>query len=447
MTIHVLLNKREVPAATGWIGLAWVAPFWGAVLYFMFGINRVMRRAKKLRGEREPRRKADDAPIDDLSGHLRPLEKAVRRITKRIAENENSVEVYHNGDEAYPVMLAAIDAAKTSVGLSTYIMRDDALGQRFVAALKAAQSRGVAVRVLIDGIGGGYFSAAHKRLVREGVPCALFMHSLVPWRMPFLNLRSHKKILVVDGRIGFTGGMNIAAQNLVAENPPDPVSDTHFQFGGTVVTQLVDAFAQDWDFTTGESLGGEAWFPEIGAAGDVLARVVTSGPDGDLDKIRSVMLQACACARTSITIMTPYFLPGSELVTALVMASLRDVAVDIVVPEKSDHRFVDLAMRAHVGPLLDAGVRIWLGPAPFNHSKLMIVDGEWSLVGSANWDTRSLRLNFELNVEVYGKALAENLHAFASEHQRLRLRSRDLRARSLPVRLRDAGLRLLLPYI
>ena len=447
VTIHVLLNKREVPAATGWIGLAWVAPIWGAVLYFMFGINRVVRRARKLRGDREPRRKADDAPVDDMSGHLCPLERAVRRITNRIAENENSVEVYHNGDEAYPVMLAAIDGAKTSVGLSTYIMRDDALGRKFVAALAAAQKRGVAVRVLIDGIGGGYFSAAHSRLVREGVPAALFMHSLVPWRMPFLNLRSHKKILVVDGRIGFTGGMNIAAQNLVHENPPDPVSDTHFRFGGTVVTQLVDAFAQDWGFTTGESLEGEAWFPEIGAAGKVLARVITSGPDGDLEKIRSVMLQACACARTSLTIMTPYFLPGSELVTALVMSSLRGVAVSIVVPERSDHRFVDLAMRAHVAPLLDAGVKIWLGPAPFNHSKLMIVDDEWCLVGSANWDTRSLRLNFELNVEVYGKALADQLLTFVAERQHLQLRTRDLRARSLPVRLRDAGLRLLLPYI
>ena len=141
--------------------------------------------------------------------------------------------------------------------------------------------------------------------------------------------------------------MNIAAQNLVRENPPDPVSDTHFRFGGTVVTQLTDAFAQDWSFTTGEGLEGEAWFPEIGPVGDVLARVVTSGPDGDLEKIRAVMLQACACARTSISIMTPYFLPGSELVTALVMAALRGAAVDILVPEKSDHRFVDLAASAH----------------------------------------------------------------------------------------------------
>ena len=447
VTIHVLLTKSEVPAATGWIGLAWVAPIWGSVLYFMFGINRVLRRARRLRGEREPRRRADDAPVDELPTHLRPLEQAVRRITKRLAENENSVEVFYDGDETYPVMLDAIDKAETSVGLSTYIMRDDDVGRRFVAALAAAQKRGVAVRVLIDGIGSGYFPAVFRRLRREGVPSALFMHSLLPWRMPFLNLRSHKKILVVDGRVGFTGGMNISAQNLVRENPPAPVSDTHFRFGGTVVTQLVDAFVQDWSFTTGEALEGEAWFPEIGAQGDVLARVVTSGPDADLEKIRMVMLQACACARQSIVIMTPYFLPESQLVTALAMASLRGVAVDVVVPQRSDHRFVDLAMRAHVGPLLHAGVRIWLGPAPFNHSKLMIIYEDWCLVGSANWDARSLRLNFEVNVEVYSHALAGRLRAFVAARQQLRLRTSDLNARSLPVRLRDAALRLLQPYI
>ena len=447
VTGHVLLRKRDVDASIGWIGLAWLAPVWGALLYVMLGINRVTRRARRARGSRQPRRRATDLPAYDIAQHFLPLEKAIRRITNRMAECDNAVEVFHDGDSTYPVMLAAIEGATSSVALSTYIMWDDAVGIRFVEALKAAKERGVEVRVLIDGIGSGYFPPIFRRLKRNGIPAALFMHSALPWRMPFLNLRSHKKLLVIDGTVGFTGGMNISAANLVATHPPHPVSDTHFRFQGTVVTQLMDAFAQDWFFTTGQDVEGAVWFPDLQAEGPSLARVVTSGPDQDLEKIRSVLLEACACAHSSIKIMTPYFLPGSDLVMALELAALRGVKVDIIVPQTSDHRFVDFAMRAHIGPLLDHGVRFWSGPPPFNHSKLMVVDKHWCLVGSANWDMRSLRLNFELNVEVYSDDLARNLDAFMLTHQTKRLRARELNARSLPVRLRDAALRLLLPYI
>jgi cardiolipin synthase len=449
VTGHVLLTKRDVSASTGWIGLAWLAPVWGALLYFMFGINRVVRRAQRARSVRQPRRRATDHPVDEVPDHLVPLERAVRRITNRKTERGNAVTVFHDGDEAYPAMLAAIAQARNSVALSSYIMRDDAVGSAFVAALTAARGRGAEVRVLIDGIGSGYFPAIRGRMRAAGIPIALFMHSALPWRMPFLNLRNHKKLLVIDGAAGFTGGMNISDANRVALDPPHPVSDTHFRFEGPVATQLMDAFAQDWRFTTGEDIEGEAWFPEPDekAEGEILARVVTSGPDQDLEKIRSVLISACSCAHSAIKIMTPYFLPGDELVSALSLAAMRGVQVDVIVPARSDHRFVDLAMRAHIGPLLAQGVRFWCGPPPFNHSKLMVVDQQWCLVGSANWDIRSLRLNFELNVEVYSADLAGTLDRFMLTHQKTRLRSSDLNARSLPVRLRDAALRLLLPYI
>ena len=450
VTGHVLLRKREVAAATAWIGFAWIAPVWGALFYFMFGINRVVRRARKARQPRQPRRGATDHPVHDIDDHLVPLERAVRRISGRKAERGNGVAVFHDGDEAYPAMLRAIAEARGSVALSSYIMRHDGIGERFALALKAAQDRGVAVRVLVDGIGSGYLSPIRRRLSALGIPVALFMHSAMPWRMPFLNLRSHKKLLVVDGIVGFTGGLNISDQNLVAEGPANPVADTHFRLEGPVVTQLMDVFAHDWTYTTGEEIAGEVWFPDQDGrqAGETLARVVTSGPDQDLEKIRSVLVEACSCAQTSVKIMTPYFLPGLEVMSALTMAAMRGIRVDIVVPERSDHRFVDLAMRAHVGPLIEAGVRFWRGPPPFNHSKLMIVDKRWCLVGSANWDMRSLRLNFETNVELYDEGLALALDAFILQHQNGgRLKLGDLNARSLPVQLRDAALRLLLPYI
>lgn len=450
VTGHVLLHKREVAAATAWIAFAFIAPVWGALFYFMFGINRVVRRAQKARAPRTPRRSAaDHHPVHELPPSFAALEHAVRRISNRKAERRNAVAVYHDGDEAYPVMLDAIAKASNSVALSSYIMRDDGIGERFAVALKAAQGRGVAVRVLVDGIGSGYFSSVKRRLDRLGVPAAQFMHSVLPWRMPFLNLRSHKKILVIDGTVGFAGGMNISDSNLVAEHPKDPVADTHFRFEGPVVTQLLDVFAHDWEFTTGENIEGERWFPDPDEteAGEILARVITAGPDQDLEKIRSVLMEACACAQASIKVMTPYFLPGAETVSALTLAALRGVRVDIIVPQRSDHRFIDLAMRAHVAPLIEAGVRFWLGPAPFNHSKLMVVDKQWSLVGSSNWDMRSLRLNFEMNVEIYDEALALQLDGFMVGHQKTKLKLRDLSGRSLPVKLRDAALRLLLPYI
>ncbi|WP_245500946.1 cardiolipin synthase [Lichenibacterium minor] len=450
VTVHVLLHKREVAAATAWIGFAFIAPVWGALFYFMFGINRVVRRAQKARTARAPRRPpADQHPVHELPDPFAALERAVRRITNRKAERRNAVAVFHDGDACYPAMLDAIAGARSSIALSSYIMRDDGIGDRFARALLDAQNRGVAVRVLVDGIGSGYFSPIKRRLDRMGVPAAQFMHSVLPWRMPFLNLRSHKKLLVVDGTVGFTGGMNISDQNLVAQRPKHPVADTHFRFEGPVVTQLLDVFAHDWHFATDEDIEGERWFPDPDEteAGEILARVITSGPDQDLEKIRSVLMEACACAQHSVKVMTPYFLPGAETVSALTLAALRGVRVDIIVPQRSDHRFIDLAMRAHIAPLIEAGVRFWLGPAPFNHSKLMVVDKQWSLVGSSNWDMRSLRLNFEMNVEIYDEALALELDGFMTAHQKTKLKHRDLSARSLPVKLRDAALRLLLPYI
>lgn len=446
VSVHVLLHKRNVRAAVAWIGLAWITPVLGAVLYFSFGINRVVRRARKLRdGE------AGSEPIPDLEGrddYLAPLEVAVRVLTRRPPTEGNAVSVFHNGDEAYPRMLDAIAEAKTSIGLSSYIFFDDIAGERFIAGLLAAHRRGVAVRVLVDGIGSGYFrSRTWEHLRREGVPAARFLHSSLPWRMPFLNLRSHKKILVLDGKVGFTGGMNISAANLVATNPVGPVRDTHFRFEGPVIGQLTEAFVADWQFATDEELSGEAWFPAPHPAGEAAARVITSGPDQDLEKIMFVILQAVGCAQRTVLLMTPYFLPDERLLTALALAAMRGVAVDVVIPEHSDHPAVDWATRATVGPLLAAGGRVWENPPPFDHSKIMVVDATWCLVGSSNWDTRSFRLNFELNVETYHSDLATQLEARINRGKGKPLTLEALQARRLSVRLRDAAMRLTQPYL
>jgi cardiolipin synthase A/B len=448
VTLHILLRKREVASAVGWIGLVWFAPFLGAITYLMFGINRVKRRARQARPQDDS---PDDQPSHALVGagsNLAPLERGIGRITGRPLMAGTTTSIYHDGDEAYPLMLAAIDAAKRSVSMSSYIFRDDLWGGRFIEALVAAKRRGVTVRVLIDGIGGGWLlSRAYHRLRRAGVTSARFMHSLLPWRMPFINLRSHKKILVVDGSVGFTGGLNVGDENVLATHPKAPVQDLHFRFEGPIVSQLADAFVRDWAFVANEVLDEGYLSPGMPQSEGSLARVIDSGPDEDLEKVEFAVLQAVACAHESIAVMSPYFLPDEALITALVLAAMRGVEIDIVIPEKSNHALVDWGTRANVGPLLTEGVRIWQSPSPFHHSKVMVVDKQWCLIGSCNWDIRSFRLNFELCVEVYDRGLAKLLSTGMLGCRGKPLMEADLAARSLLVQIRDAGARLMLPYL
>ncbi|MBE7210843.1 MAG: PLDc N-terminal domain-containing protein [Gluconacetobacter diazotrophicus] len=458
VTLHVLRTKREIGAAIGWIGLAWLAPITGTVLYAMFGVNRVRRLARRLsRQRRWSSRFVVSTGQRVLTDDYALLSEAVGRLTGRPLLGGNAMERFENGDEAYPPMLRAIEDARSTVLMCSYLFHDDAVGGRFVDALVAAHRRGVRVRVMVDGIGSGYLRCrAAARLRAGGVPCARFMHSLLPWRMPFINLRTHKKILVVDGRIGFTGGMNIAGENLLAAKPAHPVSDTHFLLRGPVVHQLSEAFAKDWSFCTGREIDEPEFFPEqapaasedgAGSGEGALMRVVTSGPDSDVEKIEFAVMQAVTIARRSVRIMTPYFLPDERLLTAIAMAAMRGVEIDVVMPEQSNQKPVDWARDPNNRPLLDAGVRLWLARPPFNHSKLMAVDGRWALIGSSNMDVRSLRLNFELNVEVYDEAAAAEIDTFIRAHRHRRQTHHDLDKRSFPVRLRDSGARLMLPYL
>ena len=447
VTIHVLLYKRDVGAAVSWIGIAWLSPFLGGLLYATMGVNRVKRRAQRLRRHRlafAPTQEglAGSAVDDPLS----PLEFAVGRLTGLACESGNKVEVLRSGDEAYPRMLEAIEEAQKSVGLVSYIFRNDEAGRHFHQALVQAQRRGVEVRVLIDGVGSGYFwSGTYNELSKAGVPVARFLHSYFPWRMPFVNLRNHRKVLVIDGRLGFTGGINIGSENLRSAEPRHLVRDTHFRIEGPVVEQLTDAFADDWLFTTGEKLLTESWFPPLERLGEVTARVVTSGPDEDMEQIEFVALHAISCAQNSIRIVTPYFLPPEPLTITLGLAALRGVAVDIILPEHSNHELLDWARRVPLRPLIEAGCRVWLTKAPFDHSKLMAIDESWALIGSANWDTRSFRLNFELNVELHDPQFARTVGGVAASDRRLTLAELD--GDPLPIRLRNSAARLLQPYL
>jgi len=454
-SIHALLHKRDSRAATLWLGLVWFLPLLGPILYLALGVNRIRRRALTLAVHNTFSRPIPDnlgEPQHEGAEHLKMLARTVSRVVAQPLTDGNSIEPLVNGDTAFPAMLAAIESAKKSISLCTYIFDNDASGQKFVAALARAVARGVAVRVLIDAAGTRYsWPPITHKLHHAKIPFAKFLPSslLTPWRVATINLRNHRKSLIVDGIIAFAGGMNIRHGNVLADQPKSPVQDLHFQVAGPVVAQLQEAFANDWAFTTGEVLDGGLWFPELKASGNVIARAIPDGPDTDFDKARWTLLAALGEAQTSVKIITPYLLPDNAIITALNLAALRGVRVDIILPAKNNLPFVHWASRAMWWQLLERGCHIWLTPPPFDHSKLMIVDGHWVLLGSANWDARSLRLNFELNVECYGREFAQEMEKVAADKLRgaREVTQAEVDKRSLPVKLLDATARLFSPFL
>jgi cardiolipin synthase len=382
--------------------------------------------------------------------HLRTLAHVVDRVARRPLVAANRVQTLIHGDEAFPAMLAAIEEATRSISLATYIFDNDRSGNQFAEALARAVARGVQVRVLIDDAGARYsLPSIVGKLRRAGVPVARFLPTLAPWRLTTINLHNHRKILVTDGRIGFTGGMNIREGNALTAKPRRPVQDLHFKVEGPVVAQLQEAFVDDWAFCAKEILAGDVWFPELKACGNVVARVITDGPEVDLDKLRWTLLGALSCAQSSVRILTPYFLPDQALITSLNLAALRGVQVDIILPVKNNLPIVHWASRAMWWQVLERGCRLWLTLPPFDHSKLLIVDNHWVFLGSANWDPRSLRLNFELNMECYGREFAGEMEEIVQRklHGATRVTLEEVDARPLPARLRDGVARLFTPYL
>jgi cardiolipin synthase len=458
---HAILVKRDTRSTIGWVGLIWLSPVFGAIAYCIFGVNRIRSRASQLRAglitvahelrdavpSADRLREAigpDDAP-------LRSLDRLVRDVTGRDLADGNQIDPLDGGDEAYPRMLDAITEAKRSIGMASYIFDNDPTGRIFADALAAAVKRGVEVRVLIDGIGSSYtWPSIVGRLAKAGVRVDRFLPTSVPIYFPYANLRNHRKIMVVDGRIGFTGGLNIRDGCWLAHEPRHPVRDLHFRLQGPIVAHLLEVFTEDWAFAAEESLAGPAWQPDLTPAGASLARGIRFGPDDpDVGRIKLVLAAAVAAAQRSVRVMTPYFLPDDAVCQALDVAAMRGVQVDLVLPQQNNLALVGWASTAMLWQVLGRGCNVWLSPPPFDHTKLMVVDGSWAMFGSGNWDDRSMRLNFEFNVETYDQDLAARLdRRIADVIARSRRQTlAEVDARSLPVRLRDGVARLFSPYL
>lgn len=458
VSVHATLWKRNSQAVIGWIGVAWLSPYVGAIAYYLLGINRIRRRAVLLSVRRvwrqvgkiqlSEREAAQREALDRDSG------KGMIRLSQHLSSDNllpgNAIVPLSNGDQAFPEMLQAIRSAGKSVSLCSFIFDYDPTGKKFVEALAAAVQRGVEVRVLIDGVGASYtFSSTIRRLRRAAVPVAAFLPTRVPRLPNTANLRNHRKIMVVDGELGFTGGTNIRHDHCLQEQPRKPTRCLHFRLQGPIIRHLQQTFAVDWAFATGESLQGEQWFPSVERHGDIWAQGISAGPDEDFEKLSDLLVGAISMARESVQLATPYFLPPPALMQVLGVAAMRGLEVDIVLPGKCNIPPVYWATMAEIRPLLERGCRVHLSPPPFDHSKLLIVDRAWSLIGSTNWDQRSLRLNFEFNVECYSEDFASQLQAIMADklaHSQ-RLTIPDLDRRSLARKLRDGTARLFGPYL
>ena len=380
---------------------------------------------------------------------LAALARSSAAVTRRPVVHGNALEPLFTGEETYAAMLAAIDAAQNSVCLATYIFETNASGRRIIDALAAARERGVDVRVLLDGFGEWYsLPRAGSLLKRRGVKVSRFIPPTILPPSIHVNLRNHRKLLVVDNAVGFTGGMNIGDRHLRQPTPRrDETADVHFRIEGPVVAQLQSVFDEDWFFAAGEmrpqSAAGD------GAPGNAPCRVITDGPNEDIGKLAMIITGAVALARKRVSIMTPYFLPPAELISALQAAALRGVEVEVVLPQRSNQPPVHWATRNMLWELLQYGVRVYYQPPPFAHSKLLLVDDHYAQVGSANLDPRSLRLNFEVVVEVFERAFVERLGAHFAATRKL---SREetlagVDGRPLPARIRDAVAWLFSPYL
>lgn len=452
---HAVIYKRESRSAALWVVLIWVMPALGPILYLLMGVNRVQRRAARLRADMVRLRADGDVVAGEPSGtHLAPLARMLNNVVERPLLAGNSVEELVDGAQAYPAMLEAIDRAERSIMLASYIFHGTGIGAQFIEALIRAKQRGVAVRVLADDFAVRFTrTSPAKPLQRAGVPFGVFNPPLLPARMNAVHLRNHRKILVVDGTIGFTGGMNVDRRYWTPQPPPAdapaPSRDLHFRLRGPVVPQLAEVFAEDWHFATDEVLRGAPWFLPCAPAGEVLARCIDDGPDESTEPLRWSIVAGLNQAQRSVKIMTPYFVPDSALITALDVAAMRGVEVDILLPSASDLPHVHWAAWGQLWQVLERGCRVWESPGPFDHSKIMVVDGAWTLLGSANWDARSLRLNFELNVECYSVEFGARMEGLAQARLNAaqQVTMDEVNARSLPVKLRDGAARLFAPFL
>ena len=456
----VLIRRKEPSATIAWILTLVFLPALGAALFLLFGRDRVRwpaRRKRALDAVVRARVEAHQRGAATSELAAPPLENELERSLFRVgaclthlrASSGNRVEVLVEGNATYESIGAAIDGARHHVHAQYYLIRNDATGRWFRDRLVAAAKRGVVVRLLLDGFGCFPLGASWKRpLTKAGVRVGEFL----PMRSVLLqpvNLRNHRKIIVVDGRTAFTGGYNVGDEYRGRMPGLGDWRDVHLRIEGPAAAELQRVFFQDWAFATNEPISPEDYFPQVPAAGDATVAVVPSGPDTRNEAIHRLFFGAIVGAEREVLVTTPYFVPTESLLVAMEVAAMRGVDLQLLLPGRSNHSVTFHAGRSFYSQLLEAGIDLREYEPGIVHAKTLVADGRVALVGSANMDLRSFRLNFEVHALVHDATtaarLVEAFRADAAQGRRVALAS--WRERPWTMRIKEGASRLVSPLL
>ncbi len=378
------------------------------------------------------------------------LSRIISAISPTYVTLNNRCRVLKNGTEKFEAVFAAIERARHHIHLEYFIVKNDEIGNELKKRLIAKARQGVKVRFLYDGLGSRKLGKQYlNELKGAGVQCAAFMPLTLPVPNTWVNYRNHRKILLVDGRIGFLGGLNIGDEYIDGGDRFSFWRDTHLEIQGDSLDILQGVFISDWQFTTGERIEEKEFFPERNSLGNQPVQIAASGPDGNWEAIHHAYFTAIATARENIFITTPYLVLDDSIATALKAAALGGVDVKIVFPGKPDHRIVYWASRSYFTELLRAGVEIYQYQKGFVHAKTLAVDSQVAVIGTANMDMRSFYYSFEINAFIYDETIArqmEDLFRLDMEHS-IKVDLDEFAKRPLYAKFKESGARLLSPLL
>ncbi|KGR86077.1 cardiolipin synthase [Lysinibacillus odysseyi] len=460
----IFLERKDASSTWAWILVLFFLPVAGFVLYLLLG--RKLRRKHLFRWEGRK-----DIGIDKLinyqidalkEGKLEFRDHHVENFQDLIYMNlttnyavltqDNALVIYDDGNEKFEALIEDISSAKDHIHIQYYIFKLDNLGQRILHALIKKAKQGVKVRVLYDEMGSRGVKKRHfKELLDVGGEVEIFFPSILPLINPRLNFRNHRKIVVIDGRIGYTGGFNVGDEYLGLKKKFGYWRDTHLRIEGSAVHPLQTRFLLDWNQASlrHRISYSERYFPAIPQKGDIALQIVSSGPDTPYAGIKNAYVKMIMNAKKYIYIQSPYFIPDYTFLDALQIAALSGIDVRIMIPNKPDHPFVYWATYSYVGQLLEAGAKIYHYDKGFIHAKMIVVDDEVSTVGTANIDVRSFSLNFEVNAFIYDLDISHNL-AEIFEKDILdckELTMETYQNRSIRVKFKESISRLLSPIL
>jgi cardiolipin synthase len=417
--LFVVPRKRTPNSAMAWLLVVFFLPWPGLILYSMLGRYRLPRRRIEQHGEFLAALQSVDKLLTkhpniihpEIGPHAQEAVILAEKLGYMPILGGNDVQLISETNDFIEKLTADIDAARHHVHLLFYIFADDGTGRRVADALTRAAARGVKCRVLVDAVGSRpmFKRLAHKMIaqgieVRQALPVGLFRS-----QMARIDLRNHRKLAVIDGRIGYTGSQNIVDAGYGRKDLA--WYDLMLRLTGPILLELQSVFVADWYFETEQVLEGGEYFPNPLIAGEIAVQTLPSGPTYPTENYQRIAVAALYAAEHRVTITTPYFVPDAPFLQAMQTAVLRGVEVELVVPRLSDQIFVGAAGRSYFDEVLDMGVKLYLYDKGLLHAKTMCVDNTIALIGSSNFDIRSFALNFELNLLFYGPEVALQLHA------------------------------------